>query len=67
MAIEDIVLSQIAKINLWIKGLGLFAVIGIIYTIISLIREKKKTKKLENIEKHLNKIEAKIDSQIKRR
>lgn len=60
MAIEDILVSQVSQINLWIKGLGVFAAIWVIYAIGLFIVEKKKMNKL-------NEIEKKIDKLIKRK
>ncbi|MEK6819570.1 MAG: hypothetical protein AABY03_00020 [Nanoarchaeota archaeon] len=59
LTVEEIVpeiVVQISQINLWIKGLGVLALGGIIYSIIMLIIERKKMKRLESIEQKIDKI-----------
>ena len=65
MAITDVltvdeivpeIVVQISQINLWIKGLGVLALGGIIYSVIMLIIERKKMKRLGDIERKIDKI-----------
>ena len=62
LTVEEIIpeiVVQMSQINLWIKGLGVLALGGIVYSIIMLIIERKKMKRLENIEQKIDKILAK--------
>ena len=71
MAIEEVVdtssgvavdlATAIGSIGLWLKALGLIIVGWIIIQLINWFYNRRKIKKLENIEKHLETIEKKID------
>ena len=66
---NDIVSSLIAEVGqlaLWLQAIGVLVVLWIDYQINSLYIEKKKKKKLENIEQRINEIDKKLDILIRK-
>ena len=70
MAIENVVniegvvanlSGQVSSIQLWIKGLGVFALIWAIYTAVIFWIERKKMNQMNGIEKSVKRIERKIN------
>lgn len=62
LVVEEIIpeiLSQINQINLLIKGLGIFTVLWIVYSVVLFILERKKMRRIERIEEKIDRILAK--------
>jgi hypothetical protein len=65
MPIEDILSSDIVRtisvIGLWIKALGIIAIIWVIIHVVNGFLNRKKIRKLNSIMAHLDKIDKKIN------
>jgi hypothetical protein len=61
----EVIVSQIEQLGLLIKGLGIFAFTWVIYAVALFLLERKKMKKLEDIENQIKKLERKINSMKK--
>ncbi len=53
--------SQISQISLWIKGLGIVAVVWIVYSIVMFFINQKRAKDLEELKSGVKRIENKIN------
>ena len=61
LTIEELVpelATQISQINLWIKGLGIFTALWVVYVTVLFVLERKRMKRLEVIEEKIDKILA---------
>ena len=59
LTVEEIVpelATQITQINLWIKGLGIFTLLWVIYVTVLFVLERKRMKRLEEIEQKIDKL-----------
>ena len=59
LTIEELVpelATQISQINLWIKGLGIFTALWVVYVTVLFVLERKRMKRLEVIEEKIDKI-----------
>ncbi|HJZ18692.1 MAG TPA: hypothetical protein VJ208_01145 [Candidatus Nanoarchaeia archaeon] len=56
----DVIVSQIEQLGFLIKGLGAFALAWIAYAVALFVIERKKMKKLDEIEKQIKRLERKI-------
>ncbi len=62
LTVEELVpelTTQIAQINLWMKGLGAFTLFWVVYVTVLFVLERKRMKRLEVIEQKIDKILAK--------
>ena len=61
LTIDEIVpelAMQISQINLWIKGLGIFTALWVVYVTVLFVLERKRMKRLEVIEQKIDRILA---------
>ncbi len=66
---NDIVASLITEVGqlaLWLQAIGFLVILWIVFQIIFLFIEKKKKRRLENIEQRINGIDKKLDILIKK-
>ena len=59
-------ITEVGQLALWLQAIGVLVVLWIVFQIISLFIEKKKKKKLENIEQRINEIDKKLDILIRK-
>lgn len=51
--------SQIAQINLWLKGLGIFVIVWVVYVVVLFVMERERMKRFDEIERKIDKLLAK--------
>ncbi|MBI2042863.1 hypothetical protein HYT25_00550 [Candidatus Pacearchaeota archaeon] len=59
LTIEELVpelATQISQINLWIKGLGIFTALWVVYVTVLFVLERKRMKRLEVIEQKIDRL-----------
>ena len=59
LTIDEIVpelAMQISQINLWIKGLGIFTALWVVYVTVLFVLERKRMKRLEVIEQKIDRL-----------
>ncbi|MEK6760298.1 MAG: hypothetical protein AABX93_00050 [Nanoarchaeota archaeon] len=59
--------SQISQISLWIKGLGIVAVVWIVYSIVMFFINQKRAKDIEELKSGVERIENKINKLASKR
>ena len=59
-------IAEVGQLALWLQAIGLLVVLWIVFQIIFLFIEKKKKKRLENIEQRINAIDKKLDILIRK-
>lgn len=57
-------ITEVGQLALWLQAIGLLIVLWIVFQIIALINEKRKRKRLNNIEAKLDKLDKKLDAII---
>mgnify|MGYP001592292408 CR=1 FL=1 len=53
--------SQLNQISLWLTGLSVFVILGIIYSVAMFFIERKKIKIIEKISHDIKRLESKVD------
>ena len=59
--------SQLNQISLWLTGLSVFVILGIIYSFVMFLIERKKMKVIEGISQDIKRLESKLDKICKKR
>ncbi|MEK6842826.1 MAG: hypothetical protein AABX84_03335 [Nanoarchaeota archaeon] len=59
LTVEEIIpelAMQMSQINLWIKGLGIFTALWVVYVTVLFVLERKRMKRLEVIEQKIDRL-----------
>lgn len=65
--LDDVVTNFTSQIDLWIRGLGVIAVIILIYSATMFMINRKQANDLKKIKREIEKIDGKLDKLLKKR